>query len=284
MRRKLKVKKWRFILLLALCLSFAIINMAQSQNGDRGIFEVFQGDAIKEEQIHQGNLLLVNDNYPIKEESIKSDIVNLFKHKDLVIGYELSDSEIKLSEDVAQRFSEMVSAAANDGIHHFVLNSGFRSFDKQRGLYEEKGSQYALPPGYSEHNLGLSLDVGSTQMKMSEAPEGEWIEHNAWKYGFILRYPKNKTNITGIEYEPWHIRYIGLPHSAIMKENNFVLEEYLNYLKEEKNVAGMVNGKEYTVTYYSVSEFMNIKLSENQTYEISGNNVDGVILTTFSDQ
>ncbi len=282
MRRKLKVKKWGFILLLALCLSFAIINVGQSQNGDRGIFEVFQGDAIKEEQIHQGNLLLVNDNYPIKEESIKSDIVNLFKHKDLVIGYELSDSEIKLSEDVAQRFSEMVSAAANDGIHHFVLNSGFRSFDKQRRLYEEKGSQYALPPGYSEHNLGLSLDVGSTQMKMSEAPEGEWLENNAWKYGFILRYPKNKTDITGIEYEPWHIRYVGLPHSVIMKENNFVLEEYLNYLKEEKNVAGMVNGKEYTVTYYSVSEFMNIKLSENQTYEISGNNVDGVILTTFS--
>ncbi|WP_232726221.1 M15 family metallopeptidase [Bacillus sp. FJAT-42315] len=276
------MKKWGFILLLALCLSFAIINVGQSQNGDRGIFEVFQGDAIKEEQIHQGNLLLVNDNYPIKEESIKSDIVNLFKHKDLVIGYELSDSEIKLSEDVAQRFSEMVSAAANDGIHHFVLNSGFRSFDKQRRLYEEKGSQYALPPGYSEHNLGLSLDVGSTQMKMSEAPEGEWLENNAWKYGFILRYPKNKTDITGIEYEPWHIRYVGLPHSVIMKENNFVLEEYLNYLKEEKNVAGMVNGKEYTVTYYSVSEFMNIKLSENQTYEISGNNVDGVILTTFS--
>ncbi len=53
---------------------------------------------------------------------------------------------------------------------------------------------------------------------MEKAPEGKWIEENVWKHGFVLRYPKNKSNITGIQYEPWHIRYVGLPHSAIMQK------------------------------------------------------------------
>ena len=94
------------------------------------------------------------------------------------------------------------------------------------------GSDYALPAGYSEHNLGLSLDIGSTQKKMEKAPEGKWIEENVWKHGFVLRYPKNKSNITGIQYEPWHIRYVGLPHSAIMQK--FHTRGIFRVLKEEK--------------------------------------------------
>ncbi|MBU5494611.1 D-alanyl-D-alanine carboxypeptidase family protein, partial [Enterococcus sp. S177_ASV_20] len=108
-----------------------------------------------------------------------------------------------------------------------IINSGYRDFDEQSVLYQEMGAEYALPAGYSEHNSGLSLDVGSSLTKMERAPEGKWIEENAWKYGFILRYPEDKTELTGIQYEPWHIRYVGLPHSAIMKEKNFVLEEYM---------------------------------------------------------
>ncbi|MCV5111774.1 D-alanyl-D-alanine carboxypeptidase family protein, partial [Escherichia coli] len=82
----------------------------------------------------------------------------------------------------------------------------------------------------------------STQKKMEKAPEGKWIEENVWKHGFVLRYPKNKSNITGIQYEPWHIRYVGLPHSAIMQKKNFTLEEYLEFLKEEKEISTEVEG------------------------------------------
>lgn len=141
------------------------------------------------------------------------------------------------------------------------------------------GSDYALPAGYSEHNVGLSLDVGSTQTKMAHAPEGKWIEENAWKYGFILRYPKDKTDITGIQYEPWHIRYVGLPHSAIMKEKNLVLEEYLEYVKEEKQISAEIDGETYNITYYPISQTGTINVPEDQHYEISGNNMDGVIVT-----
>ena len=80
--------------------------------------------------------------------------------------------------------------------YSILMSSGYRDFKEQSKLYKEMGSDYALPAGYSEHNLGLSLDVGSTQKKMEKAPEGKWIEENVWKHGFVLRYPKNKSNIT----------------------------------------------------------------------------------------
>ena len=140
------------------------------------------------------------------------------------------------------------------------------------------GSNYALPAGYSEHNLGLSLDIGSTQKKMEKAPEGKWIEENVWKHGFVLRYPKNKSNITGIQYEPWHIRYVGLPHSAIMQKE-FHTRGIFRVLKEEKEISTEVEGKKYTVSYYKVSENMKVNVPANKQYEISGNNMDGVIVT-----
>ena len=290
------MKKWGFLLLL-LCLCLTFINIEQFiepkveiQNDDhyvndkvedRRTSENIPKKGITEEQIYQGNLLLVNNKYPVHQESIKSDVINLSKYYELTQGYVLLGSEIYLSQDITHKFSEMIAAAEKDGLHYFAVTSGFRSFDEQNILYQQMGSAYALPAGYSEHNLGLSLDVGSTQMKMANAPEGKWIEENAWKYGFILRYPEDKMDVTGIQYEPWHIRYVGLPHSAIMKEKNFVLEEYMEYLKGEKAISASVNGEKYEVFYYSVTENTTIHVPANLRYEISGNNMDGVIVTVF---
>lgn len=236
---------------------------------------------ITEEQIHQGNLLLVNSEYPVHPQSIKSDVVKLAAHNELTEGYGLLDSKIYLSESVAREFSGMIAAAKKEGVHNFSITSGFRDFDEQSILYREMGSSYALPAGYSEHNLGLSLDVGSTQMKMADAPEGKWIEENAWKYGFILRYPKDKTDITGIQYEPWHIRYVGLPHSVIMKEKNFSLEEYLDFLKEQKSILTTIHSEKYEISYYPIIKDTTIQVPTNLHWEISGNNMDGVIVTVF---
>ena len=291
------MKKWGFLLFLVLCLSFAFVNKESSiqdkievqryeknnidhlDNSETS--ESFETIEITKEQVFQGNLLLVNNEYPVHQESIKSDVVNLFTHKELTKGYGLLDNEIKLSEDVVHKFSGMIAAAEKEGVRHFLINSGFRDFDEQSVLYQEMGSDYALPAGYSEHNLGLSLDVGSAQMKMDVAPEGKWIEKNAWKYGFILRYPKDKTAITGIQYEPWHIRYVGLPHSVIMEEKNFSLEEYLNFLKEQKSISNTIHGEKYEISYYPVTKDMTIHVPSNLRWEISGNNMDGVIVTVF---
>lgn len=292
----MKMKKWVFLFFLALCLSFAFVNQESSYQDQVEIqsyendhldnsetSEDFQTIEITKERVFQGNLLLVNNEYPVHQESIKSDVVSLFTHKELTKGYELLNSEIYLSEDVAHEFSEMIAAAEKEGLRHFTINSGFRGFDEQNVLYQEMGADYALPAGYSEHNLGLSLDVGSTQMKMEVAPEGKWIEENAWKYGFILRYPEDKTDVTGIQYEPWHIRYVGLPHSAIMKEKNFALEEYLDYLKEEQTITTTILGEKYEVSYHSVAKDTTIHVPTDLRYEISGNNIDGVIVTVFSE-
>lgn len=234
---------------------------------------------VERSQIYQGNLLLVNRQFAVRQESVRTDIVNLFDYPNLMEGYGVYDRNIRLSEEVAQRFMDMVAAASKDGVNHFLISSGYRDFEQQDVLYEEMGSEYALPAGNSEHNLGLSLDVGSTQSKMSEAPEGRWIEKNAWKYGFILRYPKDKIDITGIAYEPWHIRYVGLPHSAIMHEKNFVLEEYISFLQEEGKISAKVAGKKYTVTYYPKSHNKMVELPGSKEYELSGDNEGGLIMT-----
>ncbi|MED3995645.1 VanY-A/VanY-F/VanY-M family D-Ala-D-Ala carboxypeptidase [Peribacillus frigoritolerans] len=287
------MKKWGFLLVFALILVFIfkilpisqdkVENQIYEQN-DNIAPENSQKIEITEEQIHQGNLLLVNSEYAVEQAGIQSDIINLFTHKGLTTGYQLPNNEIKLSEEIAEKFSEMIAAAEEDGVSNFLISSGYRDFDEQNRLYKEMGADYALPAGHSEHNLGLALDVGSTQMKMKEAPEGEWIEENAWKNGFILRYSVNKTDITGIQYEPWHIRYVGLPHSAIMQEMNLALEEYLDYLKEEKSISISVEGKKYTISYYPISQngTIEVKVPANEQYEISGNNMDGVIVTTLN--
>lgn len=297
------MKKWGFLLLFLLCLGFAFINKAlffqdkveiqkYDQNHKDNIDNIanigtplsIQKKEIAKEQIYQGNLLLINSKYPIRQESVKSDIVNLSKHNELINGYGLLNTNIYLSKGIAQKFSEMINDAVKEGVSQFFINSGYRDFDEQSVLYQEMGADYALPAGYSEHNSGLSLDVGSSLTKMDQAPEGKWLKENAWKYGFILRYPKDKTDVTGIQYEPWHIRYVGLPHSAIMQEMNLALEEYLDYLKEEKSISVSVDGKKYTISYYPISqnETIEVEVPANEQYEISGNNIDGVIVTTFS--
>ncbi|OEH94365.1 VanY-A/VanY-F/VanY-M family D-Ala-D-Ala carboxypeptidase [Bacillus solimangrovi] len=291
--------EWGYFIVLIICLGIAAkkvavepvfenhVNNDYIDNNDEIVLEVddrnVQNNMVEKtlikSQVYQGNLLLINSQYPVREESVKSDIVNLFKSKELKQRYKLNNRKIELSRDVAQKFSQLVQDARSEGVRNFTINSGFRGFDEQNRLYKEMGSNIAMPPGYSEHNAGLSLDVGSTKMKMIHAPEGEWIEKNAWKYGFILRYPKDKTDITGIQYEPWHIRYVGLPHSAIMQEKNIVLEEYLDYLKEEESVSVIVNGHKYTVYYYNISQACTVKVPTNTPFEISGNNMDGVIVT-----
>ncbi|WP_232699531.1 VanY-A/VanY-F/VanY-M family D-Ala-D-Ala carboxypeptidase [Brevibacillus daliensis] len=287
------MKKWGFLLVFAFFLFFIFnilpifqdkVEVQIYEQNDNATAENIQKIEITEEQVYQGNLLLVNNEYSVQQVGIKSDIVNLFTHKELTTGYELLNSEIKLSEEIAEKFFEMIAAAEEDGVSNFLISSGYRDLDEQSRLYEEMGADYALPAGHSEHNLGLALDVGSTQMKMDKAPEGEWIEENSWKYGFILRYHLDKTDVTGIQYEPWHIRYVGLPHSAIIQEMNLALEEYLDYSKGEKSISVSVDRKKYTISYYPISqnETIEVEVPANEQYEISGNNIDGVIVTTFS--
>lgn len=283
------MKKWVFIsffIACTICVGFYIsplfqkeidVKIADKDNTVRAANT--ENIEVTKEKIYKGDLLLVNKDYPVKKDSIRSDIINVNHNSELVRGYVIFDRNLRLSKGVVESFLNVVDAAGKDGVQHFLMSSGYRDFQEQSKLYKEMGSDYALPAGYSEHNLGLSLDVGSTQKKMERAPEGKWIEENVWKHGFVLRYPKNKSHITGIQYEPWHIRYVGLPHSAIMQKEKITLEEYLDFLKEKKEFSTNVEGKKYTVSYYKVSGNRTVNVPANKQYEISGNNMDGVIVT-----
>lgn len=287
----MKKRKWVFWLVILMLLGYESLHQEPRITGDNlqnMRSKVVTSDSgrtdlmvISKNQIYQGSLLLINKKYQVHKSGVTPDIINLYEHQELMQGYGLLDNTIRLSENVVQRVSEMIKAAAEDGVSNFLISSGYRDNEEQKELYKEKGDQYALPAGHSEHNLGLSLDIGSTQTAMNSAPEGKWLQKNAWKYGFILRYPADKTAITGIQYEPWHFRYVGLPHSRIMEDNQFTLEEYLDYIKEQQTLLATVDGESYQISYYSVTGNTPLPVPANQTYELSGNNMDGVILTVF---
>lgn len=116
------------------------------------------------------------------------------------------------------------------------LISGYRSYSTQEELYnkyvsidgEEKANTYSAKPGFSEHQTGLSFDVGRVDSSFSNTDAAKWLEENAYIYGFIIRYPKDKIDITGYIYEPWHIRYLGKSLAKKVWDSKLTLEEYLN--------------------------------------------------------
>lgn len=278
-----------FLLLLVVGVNWAIILFEQDQfdvnYSNERRYETKKVKTIKvvpSKEVHKGDLLLVNKEYAVHEDGIMKDIVNLGEQGDLTDGIVLLDRNTYLSKRVAKKFKIMIKDAADDGVNRFVISSGYRDLEKQEQLYKEHGADYALPAGYSEHNLGLSLDIGSTEKEMKNAEEGKWLQKNAWKYGFILRYPSNKTGVTGIQYEPWHFRYVGLPHSVIMYENDWVLEEYLDGLKNKGHISVDIENKQYDVSYYPASK-QAIEIEVGHEYDISGDNIGGIIVTNKSE-
>ncbi|MFC4808210.1 M15 family metallopeptidase [Paenibacillus sp. GCM10023250] len=232
-------------------------------------------------QVHEGNLLLVNENIAVPPSDADAEAVNLYQHRELVNGFGLLDNKIRLSPDLTARFASMIKDAAKDGVDHFLISSGYRNVEEQEALYQSLGPEIAAVPGHSEHSLGLALDIGSTQAQMKDAPEGRWLEANAWKYGFIARYPADKTDVTGVINEPWHFRYVGLPHSEIMQDNHWVLEEYLAALEERGSITATVGNDTYGVYYFPVSSDTTLHVPAEGKYELSGNNTDGVIVTVL---
>ena len=128
----------------------------------------------------------------------------------------------------------MIKDAKKDGAKLSVLSS-FRTWNTQTTLFknnkkkngEAHALMYSAKPGHSEHQLGLAIDFNKASMKFEGTKECEWLKQNAYKYGFIMRYPKGKEYITGFAYEPWHYRYLGVEIATKVYEENITYEEYL---------------------------------------------------------
>ena len=148
-----------------------------------------------------------------------------------------------LNADAEKAFNEMVQAANNDGLLLYIC-SAYRSYADQEYQYnifaQERGVQEADEVSassrtYSEHQTGLAIDVNSTEFSFEDTDEAKWLAEHCTEYGFIIRFPKGKEQITGFEYEPWHIRYLGIETAKKVKESGLCLEEYLGVTSEYKD-------------------------------------------------
>ena len=139
-------------------------------------------------------------------------------------------------------FEQMATDAKALGFD-LVAFSGFRSYEYQTTLYnnyvnrdgKEAADRYSARPGHSEHQTGLAFDIGEKSREdlwltaeFGETPAGKWLADNAYKYGFILRYPEGKEDVTGFMYEAWHFRYLGVEKATEVKQTGLTLEEYLS--------------------------------------------------------
>ena len=160
----------------------------------------------------------------------------------------------KLDSRALADFEAMLDAMTAAGLNP-VIRSGYRSMADQQQVWESKlkdleaqgmtseeakaeAMNYVALPGTSEHQLGLALDiVDDSYWKLDEKQEStpvqKWLVENCWDYGFVLRYPADKTEITGVAYEPWHYRYVGREAAREMKEQGMCLEEYVVYLEQK---------------------------------------------------
>jgi D-alanyl-D-alanine carboxypeptidase len=152
------------------------------------------------------------------------------------------NESMQLRSDAAQAVEKMFLDAKKSNLN-LMVSSGYRSFNYQVGLYngyvksmgQDNADKTSARPGHSEHQTGLALDIEPAtrncelQVCFGQTPEGQWLMKNAYKYGFLLRYPADKVAVTGYDYEPWHYRYVGGELAAQMHLKDIkTLEEFFN--------------------------------------------------------
>ena len=164
-----------------------------------------------------------------------------------------SSSSVQLDSRAVESFETMCKDAERDGASLFAA-SAYRSVELQERLFEkettkhlnanpgwtreqaeEKAATVVTRPGTSEHNLGLAIDINTDTEDFKYTKEYKWLKNHAAEYGFIERYPEDKTEITGIIFEPWHYRYVGVEDAKRINELGMCLEEYVEYLKQGGN-------------------------------------------------
>ncbi|MBB5174646.1 D-alanyl-D-alanine carboxypeptidase family protein [Texcoconibacillus texcoconensis] len=218
---------------------------------------VVSGEVIDTEGYSEIELPGFGNDYPPQGKPVEDpdDILVLVnKENYLPAGYTPADLvepdvPFPFEEDLPQRLMRAEAADAleslfessqSEGLELFA-QSGFRSAERQEAIFAsnvdqdglEQANEYSARAGESEHQTGLAMDVTSQEVNFrlntdfADTAEGQWLDEHAAEYGFIIRYQKGKEDITGYQYEPWHIRYVGKEAAKEITENNLTLEEYL---------------------------------------------------------
>lgn len=186
----------------------------------------------------KGTTYLVNRDHPISKDYVPQ-----------TLKAQVPGSSRLMRADGAKALEEMFAAAKEEANITFTTTSGYRSFSRQKTIYQnklnkvgtaEKANEYVAPAGASEHQLGLAMDLGAKGVavglnsKFGDTKPGKWVAENAHRFGFIIRYQHSWEEVTGYKYEPWHIRYVGVEHALRMYEGKIPMEKYMEeYSKEQ---------------------------------------------------
>lgn len=250
---------------------------------------------IDNSRIYTGPLVLVNNNHECRYDG--ENLVPLLERGNT--AFHVTDYEVAVSSLAVEELERMLTDFnAKTGIDNIMVNSSYRNIELQQELYyaEDRTSdsnyeELVAIPGYSEHQTGYAVDFSiynkedGSFSKFDVQNEYSWILNNCADYGFILRYPQDKTNLTMIGYETWHYRYVGAPHSLYIMQNNLCLEEYIDLLKSHTQSkplyitdSSLVNW----MVYYQQADSGNetaIAVPKNNSYQVYGNNIDGFIVS-----
>ena len=235
-----------------------------------------------------GTLILVSNDHDYTFPESVELVVSLEKRT--AEKYLVRDYSIKQEKHTFAVFDTMLCDFADATGHKDVnITSAYRSYDEQEDVFNssaaanglEHAKRYVTHPGGSEHHTGLAADLNvynvgnGTCYDFNGEGDYKWLYDHCADYGVILRYAADKEHITGIAPESWHFRYVGVPHAKYITENNLCLEEYIDLLRQY-TVQNPLQYEGYTIYFCPQS---NLVVPQNENYTVSGNNVDGFIVT-----
>lgn len=242
--------------------------------------------AMPREAVHRGPLILVNGQHRLRWDCIDAELITVDNR---VV-------EVQIQREVAEAYRTVTRELASD--EQIVATSGYRSEREQESLYDEAlaehgtafTSQYVALPGHSEHQTGLALDLSRYQQPIDllrpDFPYNgicQLFRRLAAAHGLVERYPLGKEGITGIAHEPWHFRYVGRPHGAIMQQNGLTLEEYLALIERHPHGGWPISNDHFEIAYVKANAAGDtvIEVPSTVPYDISGDNMGGFIVTIW---
>lgn len=244
--------------------------------------------------LSKGSLVLVNGDTPWRFPADHT-MVNVYDNA--VTVYQLSGTDLQLQEPAMDAFNDMMAEFVRiTGFEDVMLAEAYRSAEDQTRIYKqalayygENAGDYAAKPGHSEYHSGnavsLRLYQNDTVMDFTGTDDCAWLLRNGYRFGFVLRYPEGKTDITGFAPLSHHFRYVGKPHAYLMRLKNYCLEEYLEYVSHYTFGGNHIQvtdneNQAYEIYYVPAEEDLtNVPVPIENDYTISGNNDDGFIVT-----
>lgn len=237
-------------------------------------------------QVNNGDLILVNSLYAYKFQEGDVSLATLYDNRNEF--YTVKDNVLQLDQNTITQLNALMAdyAAATSNTDLRII-TGYRTLEEQNDKYNSATSKF--PGGYSDYHTARTVDVGIFPEGGNSdhySPNGTyaWFAENAANYGFILRFPEGKEASTGDDARTYTFRYVGVPHAIYITQNNLCLEEYIEQIKSynSTNPLKITNGTTQYEVYYAAANANSttgVPVPSNKQYTISGNNVDGFIVT-----